>query len=163
MSPHIAAVVHKAMAIARKQRPESALAMRRELQVANEDDERAGAGEEVRRAEARLQHSYDTTIENIQASRNLSEKSTEQFDKRVADPPPAEHAKRPETPGIPFPPTERSPPSGSPGTCFSTCRFLPLLKETKRTVAPIHQIKSLWQNLQTLPPAESSLRRTDTS
>lgn len=84
VSPNIAVVVQKSLSITRKQRPDSALVMRRELQVAQEEDARTSAEEEFKRADARVQRSRDKTVETVETvSNGLSEKTTENLANRV--------------------------------------------------------------------------------
>ena len=55
VSANVAAVIQRAMAISRKQRPASAAEMRKALRLANEEDEQDAVEEEYRRAESRRQ------------------------------------------------------------------------------------------------------------
>jgi formylglycine-generating enzyme required for sulfatase activity len=83
VSAHIAGVIHRAMAITRKQRPISAAEMRKALRNAAEEDERNSAEEEYRRAEARRREleeekrrAAEEAIEQAAEDRRLQEAET---------------------------------------------------------------------------------------
>ena len=77
-SANVAAVIHQAMAVNRKQRPISASEMRKALRNAAEEDERQSAEEEYRRAEARQQ-------EREGQRRREAELAARQPDERLRD------------------------------------------------------------------------------
>ncbi|MGI9065298.1 MAG: protein kinase domain-containing protein [Pyrinomonadaceae bacterium] len=76
-SQNVAAVIHQAVAISRKQRPASAVEMRKALRNAAEEDERNSAEEEYRRAEQRRGEREEEKLRSAEEAARRAESDRE--------------------------------------------------------------------------------------
>jgi formylglycine-generating enzyme required for sulfatase activity len=78
VSANVAALIQRAMAISRKQRPASAAEMRKALRLATEEDEQDAVEEEYRRAESRRQQRDTERDKAVATAREVEEERQRQ-------------------------------------------------------------------------------------